>query len=157
MAEWKTKKSYEKLEIDFETIEELFEELLGVFEEQEIDFTKTLKLGFDVSLRDDGSLSIEKFGLLKERKQQKEEVPLVDMIEFEKELMVVVETNSLPLSDVDVKVKDSQITMTNQKTGELMKKINFPCKVRENTLKTKFNNGVLEMRLLKKIAVKKSL
>ena len=75
---WKKRRS-EDFSIDFETMEEIFEELIDMFDEEELDFSKPLKLGFNISLADRGSLKINEFGLLQETKlkQKKKDAPFV--------------------------------------------------------------------------------
>ncbi|HZX19501.1 MAG TPA: Hsp20/alpha crystallin family protein [archaeon] len=153
MGLWKKRRS-DDFEVDFETLEELFEELIDTFEEEEINFDKPLKLGFSVSLDEKGNLKINEFGLLEEKKpvQKKNEVLLVDTIDYESEVLIVVETNSFPPEDIDVKVLDHAMIITNHKDKKFLKKINFDSKVRPDSINTQFNNGVLEIRLKKKIS-----
>ncbi|MFH1390871.1 MAG: Hsp20/alpha crystallin family protein [Candidatus Diapherotrites archaeon] len=150
MVQWKKKNTTESQEIDFETMEELFEELLETFQEDELDFSKPVQIGFTVSLDDNGSIQINEYGLLKEKKSPvKEGVPLVDLIEFPKEFLIVVETNSIPIKSIDIKVLDYALIISSHESKKFLKKINFPTKVNEDSLKTVLNNGVLEIRLKK--------
>ncbi|MCR4335984.1 MAG: Hsp20/alpha crystallin family protein [archaeon] len=154
MVQWK-RRNIEDQEIDFETMEELFEELLETFKEDELDFSKPVQLGFTVSLDDKGSLQINEYGLLKERKSEiKNEVPLVDLIEFPKEFLIVIETNTIPIKSIDIKVLDYALIISSHKSKKFLKKVIFPSKVNEDSLKTIFNNGVLEIRLTKKTSNK---
>tara|TARA_Y100000310_G_scaffold57396_1_gene52601 strand:- start:9912 stop:10394 length:483 start_codon:yes stop_codon:yes gene_type:complete len=155
MVQWKKRKSTEDQEIDFETMEELFEELLETFHENELDFSKPVQLGFTVSLDAKGSLQINEYGLLKEKKSEvKSDVPLVDLIEFPKEFLIVVETNTIPIKSIDIKVLDYALIISSHESKKFLKKVIFPAKVDEGSLKTTLNNGVLEIRLTKKTSNK---
>ncbi|MCR4369227.1 MAG: Hsp20/alpha crystallin family protein [archaeon] len=149
---WRKRRTFEDQSIDFETMEELFEEVLELFEESEVDFSKPLKMAFSVSLDEKGNLRINEFGLLKEKKfgSQKSEEPFVELIEFDNEFLIVVEANSLPPKDIDIKVLDHALIISDNSNNKFLKKISFPSKVKETSIRTKINNNVLEIRIAKK-------
>lgn len=150
MTGWKKRKSAD-YSIDFETLEDIFSEMLEEFEKDGVDFTKPVKLGFSLSLGTDGCIRVDEFGMLSESnlEDNKKDEPLVEVIDLGKELLVVVETTSLPESDIDVKVLESSMIVTNHNSKKFLKKVHFPCKVHGNAVNTNFNNGVLEIRLPK--------
>jgi len=151
MVQWKKKKAVQDQEIDFESLEELFEDLLETFDEEEIDFSKPLKIGFSVSLNGNGSLQVDEFGLLKEKKKEAKQEPiLVELMEFANEFLIVVETNSFSTREIDIKALDHALIISNHKSKNFLKKVSFPCKVKQDSIKTALNNGVLEIRLTKK-------
>jgi len=155
MSLWK-KRKYEDYSIDFETMEEIFEELIDLFDEKELDFSKPLKLGFTVSLDEKGNLKINEFGLLKEKKakQKKKDEPFVELIDFENEFLVVVQTTTFSPEDIDIKVLDHALIISKHESKKFLKKLIFPDKVRTDSVKTEYNNGVLEIRLKKKSSTK---
>lgn len=155
MSLWKKRRG-DDFSIDFETMEEIFEELIDVFDEEELDFSKPLKLGFNVSLDDRGSLRINEFGLLQEKKikQKKREEPFVELIDYENEFLVVVQTNTFSPEDIDIKVLDHALIISKHDSKKFLKKLTFPVKVRTDSVKTEYNNSVLEIRLKKNSSTK---
>jgi len=150
MAMWRKRNSND-YSIDFESMEEILEEILETFEEHELDFSQPLKVGFSISMDSSGCLKINEFGIIKQdEKQQKPQEPLVDIIESDEDLMICVEANSFPLEEINIKVLDYCVIISGSRTKKIIKKIYFPCKIKENSVKTRYNNGILELRARKK-------
>ena len=148
---WRKRKT-DDYGIDYESLEEIISEILDSFDEKDIDLSKPLKVGFSLSLDEKGYIRIDEFGVLKgeEASEKKPEAPLVEVIDFEKEVLVVVETASLKDNDIDVRVNGNEMIFSNHNSKKFLKKVSFPCTVKEETLKTNYNNGVLELRLSKR-------
>jgi len=123
MVQWKNRKKIDESEINFDVMEELFEEMLSTFEEKEVDFSKPLKLGFTVVLNPDGGLCIEEFGLLKDKKIKEQEKPLVEIIEFESEFLIVIEASKDALNNIDIRINKQRVLVANRNTNEILKKI----------------------------------
>ena len=150
MAMWKKRNSND-YSIDFESMEEILEEILETFEEHELDFSQPLKVGFSISMDQSGCLKIDEFGIIKQaEKQQKQQEPLIDIIESNEDVMVCVETNSFPPEEINIKVLDYCAIISSSRTKKLIKKVYFPAKIKENSVKTRYNNGILEIRARKK-------
>lgn len=157
MALWR-KRRFDDYEIDFEVMEEMIGDVLDTFQQEAIDLTKPLKICFSVSLDEEDFLKIDEYGILNEQPlQKKQEEPLVDLIDLGSELVVVVETNNLPAQDIDVKILDHAMVISNTKSRKFIKKIGFPCKVKQDSIKTSYNNNVLEVKLAKRLEVKKTI
>ena len=113
-----------------------------------------------LSLDENGNIRIEEFGILNstDKKQRRvNDEPFVELIEFEMEFLVAVETTSISLSEVDIKVIDHAIIISGQGNPGFVRKVNFPCKVKPDNVKTNHKNGVLEIRLMKQGAQKKKV
>ncbi len=150
MALWK-KRRFDDCGIDYESMEEMLAEALDGLGAKEIDFTRPVKMGFTVMLDNDGFLRLNEFGLLSEEKAEKKtEEPLVDVIDMDNELMIVIETNNLPAQDIDVKVMEQSMVISSEKQKKFIKKIAFPCKVKHASVRTSYNNNILEVRLPKR-------
>ena len=152
MALWK-KIRFDDYDIDYECIEEMLADVLGSLGEKEIDFSKPVNISFAVTLDNEGFLRVNEFGIRQEvqsQAQKKDEEPLVDVIDMNNEIMVVIETSNLPAQDIDVKVMESSMVISSQRQKKFLKKITFPCKVRHGSVRTSYNNNVLEVRLAKR-------
>ena len=156
MVQWKNRKKIDESEINFEVLEELFEEMLSTFEEKELDFSKPLKLGFTVVLNPDGGLCIEEFGLLKEKKIKDQKKPLAEIMEFENEFLIVIEASKESLNNIDIRINKQRVLVANRDTNEILEKIELSSPISEGQIRTKFNNNILEVRLEKKKYLKKS-
>ncbi len=151
MAQWKKRTLYGN-GIDFDMMEDLISELLEEFGEDEVDFSKPLKVGFSLSLDGSGCIHIDEFGLLKEKTsaEKKDASPLIEIIDFGSELLVVVEAANLPTKDIEVRASEQLMFVYNRNSKKFLKRVVFPCKVKGSTLRTNLNNGVLEVRIAKK-------
>ncbi|HZX34236.1 MAG TPA: Hsp20 family protein [archaeon] len=151
MAQWK-KLDFGKYEIDVEVLEEALEELLfEALSSEEIDLSRPLQLGITVFLDESGKVKVNDLSLLKEpEKQGRGDDPLIELIDAGKEFIVVVETAKMPEKNLDIKVLDKSVIVSGLSSKDFSKKIIFPEKVEQKSVKTFYNNGILEIRLLKK-------
>ncbi len=152
MALWR-KRRFDDSDLDYEAMEEMLAEVLDSLEAEVIDFSKPVKVAFSVDIDSEGFLRVNEFGLMEESApRKKEEEPLVDVIDMDNEIMVVVETNTLPARDIDVKVMEQAMVISNQRSKKFIKRIPFPCRVNHGSVRTSYNNNVLEVRLAKRQA-----
>ncbi len=152
MVQWK-RRAQEESVIDFEMMESMLSDMLDSFETTEIDFTQQFKVAFTCSLDADGCVRVDEFGFLGEGLKKKQpEQPLVEIIEFEREILAVVDATNLPRKDIDFKISGSSLVLSEKGSKKFMKQVTFPCIVNEGSVRTSFNNGVLEIRLSKKKA-----
>ena len=154
MTLWK-KRKFEDYSIDFETLEEIIEELIfESFNAEELDFTKPLHIGFTLSVDDNGKPRINEFGILKQELQSEvkktEEEPLFEIIESGEEFLVAIEVNDHVKNDLTIKVLDTSIVVSSNKSKDFLKKITFPKKISRKSLRTSYNNGIIELRVRKK-------
>src|SRR3989344_3561119 len=112
MAQWK-KRSLEASGADIEELEGIISNMMDSFETADVDFTKQFKVAFTCSLDSDGCVHIDEFGFMGEnlRKMKKEE-PLVEIIEFEKEILAVVDATNLSTKDVDFRVTHDALLLS---------------------------------------------
>ncbi|MEK6957563.1 MAG: hypothetical protein AABW99_01095 [archaeon] len=159
MAHWK-KRGFDDDTLDFESLEEMLEELVFEnFRAEDLDFTKPLDIGFNISIDDNGHLHINEFGVIRPqyaKEKKAEEKPLVEMIDLGREILLVVETNTLSEKELDIRVMDHAVLISNHKNRKQVDKIVFPEKVVEESIRSSYNNGILELRFSKK-AGKKSV
>ncbi|MEM3577063.1 MAG: Hsp20/alpha crystallin family protein [Candidatus Bathyarchaeia archaeon] len=92
---------------------------------------------------------------LHKAKTWREPKPLVDVFEEEDEIVVVAGLAGFSRENLKVTVKEQQLIVSAEAFDRRYhKSLNLPSQVIPNTLRTKYKNGVLEVRL-KKAAEKK--
>ncbi len=157
MSAWKRKAS-EEAAVDFETMAAIVSDMLDSFHAENIDFTKPFKVSLNCSLDSEGCVQVDEFGFAGENlKSEGKAEPLVEIIEFEGEVMAVVDATNLPDKDVDFKISENALAIFARRSTKQLKKVEFPCKVSEESMRTNYNNGVLEIRLSKKKDAEKKI
>lgn len=87
----------------------------------------------------------------------REPKPLVDIFERDDEVVVVAELAGFSRENLRVTTKDKQLILSAEALNrKYYKSLNLPSQVIQNTLRTAYKNGVLEVRL-KKAVKKKSI
>jgi len=122
---------------------------------------KPFVYGFSMRTGPDGKPIINEFGNVKHRKHQEgksmtdEREPLVDVINCDKEIMVVVELPGVNKEDIEAEVSGDTVTVrVDTEKKRYYKEIKIPEAVKEDAIDASYNNGVLEIKL-KKIKPKK--
>lgn len=153
MAPW-LKRTKEDYTIDFDTLEELIGDLLDSLETKDVDLTKPIKVSFDISLDLHGCVKINEYGLVNDKQvvKQKKIDPLVEMIDFEHEIMAAVELSGIAKKDFDVKIFEKEVLIMGKTPRKVIRRLELPCKVIKDSLRTEFKNSVLEISLKKKPA-----
>ena len=85
----------------------------------------------------------------KERKCREPE-PLIDILEENDEITVVAEFAGFKKKNIRIHVNKQRLTLTGEAAErKYYKSLNLPKRVIPNTIRTKYKNGVLEIRLKK--------
>jgi HSP20 family protein len=142
------------LEEEFENIASTFDEIRKRILKEAISAESSpFVYGFSMRVGPDGKPNIEEFGnipgiLSGEASMPSEREPLTDVIEGEKEISVVLELPGVEKKDIDLKTTEAFLEI-NVETEERSyhKKLSFPCKVKPETAKASYKNGVLEVRV----------
>ncbi len=149
-----------KKTILFDEFEEEFENIASTFEEIKKRILKDVMsteggpfvYGFSMRMGPDGKSNIEEFGnipgiLSGEASSPNEREPLTDLIEGEKDISVIVELPGVEKNDIDLKTTESFLEINVETPSKSYhKKLTFPCKVKPETAKASYKNGVLEVR-----------
>ncbi|MHA1300201.1 MAG: Hsp20/alpha crystallin family protein [Candidatus Helarchaeota archaeon] len=120
------------------------------------DFFRPLVMGWSVHLGPDGKPIFRKFGHKtgKIEESQKEPIiseerePLIDVLNQDEEIVLIVETPGVEKKDIKLKTTENEITI--MAGNKFKKKLKLPEEVIPNKSKASYNNGLLEVRLLKK-------
>ncbi len=150
------------------TIDEEFEEFERMFrrgfeEFEEMGPTRPLIYGFRITIGPDGKPVIEEFGNVRRvrgrPKISEEREPLVDVLEEEDKIVIVAEMPGVEKDKIKVKVPPSGDRLTIQasnKDRKYYKEVELPVKVKPETAKATYRNGVLEIIIEKAEKKKKA-
>jgi len=160
----------------FEDIDSLFHEMEKMMEEEFKAFTSKVpkdymrerKLsdgrrvrewgpfvyGYSVTIGPNGKPEIREFGNVKQSRfgprVKKERDPLVDIIETDGEIQVVAELPGVEKRDVKLHATKNTLTISvDTSQRKYFKEIRLPANVNVKEAKTKYHNGVLEVKLPK--------
>ncbi|MDH7564365.1 MAG: Hsp20/alpha crystallin family protein [Candidatus Bathyarchaeota archaeon] len=85
----------------------------------------------------------------------REPEPLIDILENDKEIMVVAEFAGYTMENIRINVKNQRLTLSAETSDrKYYKSLNLPNRVIPNTIRTNHKNGVLEIRLKKSVEEK---
>jgi len=133
-----------------------FEEMFRTFSSDESGerFYRPYVYGFRITVGPDGKPKIEEFGNVRRigsRPRIAEEIePLVDVIEEEDTVKVVAEMPGVEKEKVKVKATEDTLTIQGTDTNrKYYKEVKLPAKVKPETAKAVYRNGVLEVVLEK--------
>jgi len=140
-------------------IEEEFEEFFkpfreGVTSERFYEIRGPYVYGFRITIGPDGRPKIEEFGNVKRvgtRPKIAEEMePLVDVIEEEDKIRVIAEMPGVEKEKINVRAtEDTLIIRGSDDNKKYYKEVNLPVKVKPESAKAVYRNGVLEVSLEK--------
>jgi HSP20 family protein len=110
--------------------------------------------GFKISTMSGGKPVIETFGNVKETAKDPvvEEVrePIVDVFDEKEHLLVIVELPGVTKEKIKIEVNGDILNLnTSDKDRQYAKEILLPHKVKAETMKTSYKNGILEITLEK--------
>jgi HSP20 family protein len=116
--------------------------------------------GYKITTGPDGKTKITRFGgqcpkrlqsnLQSFKKTEKELEPLLDIMQTDKEVMVVMELPGANKKDINVTVGNKKLTISAKKSNTLVcKKIELPIKIDKKNSTATYKNGVLTITLPK--------
>ncbi|MEB3780195.1 MAG: Hsp20/alpha crystallin family protein [Desulfurococcales archaeon] len=152
------------------SIFDIFDEILREMEEEmrsiEEEFSRLLRegkgkvrgpyyYGVRITIGPDGVPRVEEFGNIKRGVAGKPEIreeiePLVDVIEHEDEVWVVAELPGVDKDKIKVKAREDKVIIKAENEKRYYKEVELPAKVKPETAKASYKNGVLEVKLKKK-------
>jgi len=137
---------------ELENISEMFDELRRRLpDEQSAD--SPYVYGFSVRIDPQGRPFVEEFGSISDAcpddiEYPDENEPLTDVIEGESQVTVLIDLPGVDKKDIGIKVEERRldIKVRAQELG-FSKKIPFRFKLKPDTAKASYNNGVLEIKV----------
>lgn len=135
------------------------EEKGGISREGEINLDHLRKgmkgvYGFTINTAGGGSPRVETFGNIKKTPEgprvDEEREPITDIFDEKDELVVIAEMPGIEEKDIKININADMMTISaNGKNRKYQKELLLPCKVQNDPVSSKYNNGILEIRLKK--------
>ncbi|RLF25144.1 MAG: Hsp20/alpha crystallin family protein [Thermoprotei archaeon] len=133
-------------------IDELFREAMRGVEERR--WGRPLVYGFSITYTPDGRPIIREFGNIKPGFRgaivREEMEPFVDIIEEPDVVRVIAELPGVDKDDIDLQATEATLIISAERgRRKYYKEVKLPCKVKPETAKATYKNGVLEVVLEK--------
>lgn len=139
------KKKLEEI-INFEKLEELFEDMIDDMEE---DFDPEKPIMFAVSMKfDEGRAKIDEIKSLDY--EEEEEETLFSLNELKDSYVITVELLDVDEKDVLLESSENSLIIHVKSNPKLSKKIDFNKEINAKNITTHFKNGILEITCFKK-------
>ena len=111
--------------------------------------------GFTIRTGIAGEPTISSFGNIRKTPKgpvvEEEREPIVDVLDEKKEIIILAEVPGVSSDSIKTEIKGDVLTLEAQDTDrKYYKEVVLPKKVDPGTLKSKYKNGVLEIRINKK-------
>ena len=136
-----------------EEIREIEEEFMRFVREGRAEVRGPYYYGVRVTIGPDGVPRVEEFGNIRRRAGRPvitEEIePMVDVLDYDNEVLVVAELPGVDKDKIKVKVKDDKLIIKAENKKKYYKEVELPAKVKPETAKASYKNGVLEVRIQK--------
>jgi len=92
---------------------------------------------------------------IREEDKCRKSEPLIDVLEENGEIRVVAEFAGFKRENIHIRLKSQRLTLTAEAAErKYYKSLNLPKRVNPNAIRTKYKNGVLEIRLKKSVEEK---
>jgi HSP20 family protein len=126
--------------------EEQFEEILRELQKS------PMVWGFSATVGPDGRVQLNPFGNLKTKgvtpKVQEEREPLIEVIEQDESIIIVAEIPGVEEDDINLTISSTSIAIrVDTPRRKYAKTIELPIPIKQETAKTNYANGILEIHL----------
>ncbi len=146
---------------DFDRLDEMIDEMMRDFDglPSARQMRKPLMYGFSMRIDPNGKPHIEQFGNLRATPERLEladvREPLVDITQSDKEVTLTAEMPGVDKKDIKINAAKGILEIsTTSKSNPYYKSLELPAGTDEKSAKASFNNGILEVRVARKPAVK---
>jgi HSP20 family protein len=157
---WKKRSEWDEFFKEFDKLEKMVDDIVEdsakdfSAEKEEKKFPNPYVFGFSVSIGPDGRPQVHKFGSLQSPLQgaqvNKENEPLLDVLDCKKEIIVTAELPGVDNKDIKLDVSESTLKISvDTPERSFYKNLSLPAKVRADSMQTSYKNGVLEVHLKK--------
>ena len=142
------------IEREFRRMEEWMNHIMREFQGGEGEIKGPYVYGFSMKIGPDGKPQIQQFGNVPKKFGIKEETgedyrePLVDVMEGDKTVSITVELPGVSKDDIDLDLNDEDNILTlrvDTPDRKYYKEIELPCKVKPQSVKATYKNGILDV------------
>ena len=160
----KKKDIFDLFGVDFEEIEHIFETMIERLKEkisnredikellENIEQRNSFVRGFSLTFGPNGNPHVDMFGdhISHGEKISEQREPLTDIIEETKVISVTIEIPGVEKDDIDIRVMENTLEINvNTPQRKYHKKIRLPTRVKPETTKATYKNGVLDIEIVK--------
>ena len=145
-------KIFDEMQRMFENID--FREMIEDMLRNGFDPDKRFIRGFSLNIGSDGKPKLQEFGNRSVKSPDGEPIlsderePLTDVIEGDEHVSVTVEIPGVEKEDIDLKITEKKLEIkVNNPKRKYHKIVDIPCKIKPNTTKATYKNGVLDIIL----------
>jgi HSP20 family protein len=141
--------------MDFDKMDEMMNDIMkSMFSSLgDMQRGKPFVYGFSMKTGPDGKPVINEFGNVKPGKKavvSDAREPLVDVMERDKDIMVIAELPGVSKGDIDLEFEGGALVISVEHPKKYYKVVELPVKVVEDKIGATYNNGVLEIKLKRK-------
>jgi HSP20 family protein len=110
--------------------------------------------GFTIKSAGGGAPTVETFGNIKKTsegpKVEEEREPMTDIFDEKEELVIIAEMPGIDEKDIKIDLREDILDISaDSKTRKYRKELLLPLKVEKEKMESKYNNGILEIRIKK--------
>ena len=142
---------------EFDRVKEMMEKMMRRAFETPPRGARSLRpyvYGFSISVGPDGKPAIREFGNVQASrlgpKIRKEREPLVDVMEEERDVVIVAELPGVEKDDINLRTTEEHLTISvDTSQRKYHKELALPARVDPGSARASYKNGVLEVRLRK--------
>jgi len=143
---------------EFDRLEKMMDEMMHRAFETPLGETKFRRqpyvYGFSMSIGPDGKPVIQEFGNVQQSQRgpkiREEREPLVDIMEEDKEVIIVAELPGVEKDEINLHATEDHLTISvDTPERKYHKETTLPAKVDSKSAQASYKNGVLEVRLKK--------
>jgi HSP20 family protein len=157
---WKKRSEWDEFFKEFDKLEKMVDDMANdsaktfPTTKAENKFSNPYVFGFSVSVGPDGRPQVHRFGSLQSPLQgaeaSKEREPLVDVLNGKKEIIVVAELPGVDEKDIKLDLYEFDLRISiDTPEKSFYKNLSLPAKVRSDSMRTSYKNGVLTVHLKK--------
>jgi HSP20 family protein len=154
---WKKRSEWDEFSKQFDKLEKIVDGTMndstrGFAEREEKKLPNLYVFGLSVSIGSDGKPQVHRSGSLQSSMQgaqmEKEDEPLLDILDCKKEIIVIAELFGVDKKDIKLDVSESTLRISvDTPERSFHKNLCLPAKVSADSMQASYKNRVLEVRL----------
>jgi len=156
---WKKRSKWDEFSKEFNKLEKMVDDMMSdrtrdFIEKEEKKFLNPKVFGFSVFVGPDGKPQVHRYDStqppLQETQMEKENEPLLDILDCNEEISVIAELLGVDKENVKLDVSESALSISvDTPERSFYRNLYLPARVCPDSAQTSYKNGVLEVRLKK--------